>query len=315
MAADPELRHLRALVAVVDAGGFTRAARALGVSQSTVSENIAALERTLGTPVLRKGRRAIELTPAGTALLPHARRLLGGLDAALRDVATSVAEAEVTVSVGTNESISAYVLPSVLATLRATRPATRYQVTPAVCTEVRAGIGTGRFDVGLVLEPPTVGGDEEIINLDESSLVVFAQPSHPLLDVDARARVGVAALSELELHLSDSAGSFHGVLRRYFQAEGCNATRIVSTGSIEGVKRAVLADHRALGVLPMCAVAEDLASGRFTEIRLEKPFAGIVLRALLPRHRHGFGAMELVESLLRGQRDHRIDAAGPPRGR
>ena len=47
----------------------------------------------------------------------------------------------------------------------------------------------------------------------------------------------------------------------------------------------------------MYAVTEDLASGRFTEVRLAKPLTGIVLRALLPRHRHVFGAMELVESL------------------
>lgn len=288
-------------MAVTDTGGFTRAARSLNVSQSTVSENIAALERTLGTAVLRKGRRSVQLTPAGTALLPHARRLLAGMDAALKDVATSEAEVEVTVAIGTSESVSAYVLPPVLAALRASRPATQYQVTPAVCKDIRAGIGTGRFDIGLVLEPPTVGGDEEIITIDESSLVVFGQGSHPLFEGRRRERVATAALGEHELYLSDAAGSFHGVMRRYFQAEGFNPTRIISTGSIEGVKRSVLADDRALGLLPMYAIAEDLASDRFTDVLLVTPLPQIVLRALLPRRGQVFGATELVEA-LRGLR-------------
>lgn len=300
MAGDPELRHLRALVAVIDAGGFTRAAKALGVSQSTVSENIAALERTLGTAVLHKGRRAVELTPAGAALLPHARQLLGGLEAAMRDVAASSAEAETTVAIGTNESISAYVLPPVLAALRANRPATRYQVTPAVCTDIRDGIASGRFDVGLVLEPAAVGGDEEIVTLAESCLMVFGQRRHPLVHSAGRASVTIATLIECELHLSDSAGSFHGVLRRHFQSEGFSLSRIVSTGSVEGVKRAVLADHHVLGILPLYAVAEELTSGRFAEVRLATPFVGIALKALLPRsRRHTFGAAELVDALRR----------------
>ncbi|HEY4592317.1 MAG TPA: LysR family transcriptional regulator, partial [Thermoanaerobaculia bacterium] len=71
-----ELRHLRAFVALVDHGSMTAAAQALGMAQSTVSEAMAALDRTLGTPAVarRRGARGHPLTPAGRALLPHARR-------------------------------------------------------------------------------------------------------------------------------------------------------------------------------------------------------------------------------------------------
>src|SRR5262249_3861144 len=71
-----ELRQLRVFVTVVEAGGQTRAARILGLSQSTVSETLVSLERTLGTELFRKGARGVALTRSGEALLPYARRVL-----------------------------------------------------------------------------------------------------------------------------------------------------------------------------------------------------------------------------------------------
>src|SRR5438128_304392 len=72
---DLELRHLRVFAAVVDAGSHTRAARALGLSQSTVSETLNALERALGASVFRKAAKGIALTPSGEVLLAYARRM------------------------------------------------------------------------------------------------------------------------------------------------------------------------------------------------------------------------------------------------
>ena len=65
--------------AVVEAGAYTRAAKSLGLSQSTVSETLSALERRLGSPLFRKSRNkgtGPTLTPAGETLLPYARKTL-----------------------------------------------------------------------------------------------------------------------------------------------------------------------------------------------------------------------------------------------
>lgn len=82
---DIELRQLRCLVAIVDEGGFTDAAIALGVSQAAVSRTLASLERALGARLLRRTSR--EVTPTGTGLrvLAHARRVLGEVDELVRE--------------------------------------------------------------------------------------------------------------------------------------------------------------------------------------------------------------------------------------
>lgn len=75
-----DLKHLRALVAVVDEGTFTDAAARLGVSQAAVSRSVAALEKELGTRLLRRTSREVSLTADGQQVLARARRILTEVD-------------------------------------------------------------------------------------------------------------------------------------------------------------------------------------------------------------------------------------------
>ena len=68
-------RLVRQFLALVDTGSFTAAANQLHVSQPTLSAGIAELERTLGTPIILRERRALRLTEAGNRLLVHARAI------------------------------------------------------------------------------------------------------------------------------------------------------------------------------------------------------------------------------------------------
>ena len=80
-----ELRHLRCLVAIVDSGGFTGAASAMGVTQPSVSRALAGLEDALGVRVLRRTSREVVLTAAGERALARARRVLAEVDDLARE--------------------------------------------------------------------------------------------------------------------------------------------------------------------------------------------------------------------------------------
>jgi DNA-binding transcriptional LysR family regulator len=73
---DLELRQLRCLVAIVDAGTFTDAAVELGISQAAVSRNLMALEQVLGVRLLHRTSRSITPTTAGVRILAQARQIL-----------------------------------------------------------------------------------------------------------------------------------------------------------------------------------------------------------------------------------------------
>ncbi|NMR32055.1 LysR family transcriptional regulator [Crystallibacter degradans] len=80
-----EIRHLRCLVALAETGSFTDAAIELGVSQASISRNLAGLEDALGVRLVDRTTRSLELTPAGEKTLNQARRLLLVLDDLGRD--------------------------------------------------------------------------------------------------------------------------------------------------------------------------------------------------------------------------------------
>jgi DNA-binding transcriptional LysR family regulator len=119
-----ELRHLQALLAVADEGTFSRAADRLGYTQSAVSQQIAALERMVGTPLFDRpgGPRPVELTEAGHAMVEHARGVLRRLGAAQAELAAITAGDRGTIRVGTVQSVGTRVLPQLLARFHERRP-------------------------------------------------------------------------------------------------------------------------------------------------------------------------------------------------
>src|ERR1700740_3813070 len=75
-----ELRHLRYLVALADAGSFTHAAEQMFIAQPTLSQQIRRLEEIVGTQLLQRRREGLRLTPAGTVLLDASRAVLSLVD-------------------------------------------------------------------------------------------------------------------------------------------------------------------------------------------------------------------------------------------
>lgn len=85
---DLELRHLRWLVAIVDAGTFTDAAIELGISQAAVSRNLIALEQVLGVRLLHRTSRNLTPTTAGVHTLAQARQVLAAADNLVAEATT-----------------------------------------------------------------------------------------------------------------------------------------------------------------------------------------------------------------------------------
>jgi DNA-binding transcriptional LysR family regulator len=286
---DLELRHFRAFVTVVDTGSHTRAARSLGVSQSTVSETLSSLERALGAALLRKGGKGPALTASGKALLPYARRLLALSSEAVAELAKVSTQMSATLVVSAVESLSAYVLPTRLPALRARWPKTRVEIVTGACPEIRASVAAGTSDVGLVLEEGR--GDDDGSVLAEARLVVFGCPAHPL----ARRGESAEELARCDFFMCDAGGDYHQVLRHHFEAAEVVPPRTQALGTVEGVKRGILAGGPALGLLPEHAVTQELADGSLAEIAVRPPLPRLVLRAIVSSEG---AASPIVASLL-----------------
>lgn len=120
--------QLRAVLATIEEGSLSAAARALGLAQPTVGRQVAALEEALNLALFERAGRELVPTPAGLAVAEHAR--------AMRDAAARVAlvaagqagEVAGTVSLSASDAIAAYVLPELLEGLRARAPEVHVRV-------------------------------------------------------------------------------------------------------------------------------------------------------------------------------------------
>ena len=119
-----ELRHLVTMAAVVDEGSFGRAAQRLGYTQSSVSQQIAALEKAVGGAVFDRpgGPKPVRITPLGKVVLTHGRDLLDRARA-MTTALDRFRAGQGRIDIGTFQSLSNVILPPLVRALRDEFPA------------------------------------------------------------------------------------------------------------------------------------------------------------------------------------------------
>ena len=142
---------LRAFVAVVDCGGFHRAAERLNLTQSTVSQQIKRLELEAQRPLFRRTTRSVALTDEGEMLLGDARRLLQLEEAARQRLVAPRLSGMV--RLGAVEEVAGGSLPSALGRFAALHPGVKLEVQIGVSAELIEQLNAGRLDVVFAKRP------------------------------------------------------------------------------------------------------------------------------------------------------------------
>ncbi|AOU97106.1 transcriptional regulator [Acidihalobacter yilgarnensis] len=159
-------RWIRAFLAVAETGSLSAAARALGVSQPTLSREMQALEQTTGLNLLRRTTQGVTLTAAGERLMATAARMGEAADGFAREASGLSAAPAGDVRISVNEVLGTYLLPLALAALRVRYPGIRVDV---VITNRVSNLGRREADIALRMFRPA-----------QSDLVVRRLPDIPL---------------------------------------------------------------------------------------------------------------------------------------
>ena len=148
-----ELRHLRYFIALAEELHFGRAARRLHLSQPPLSMQIKALEAEIGTQLLTRTRRRVELTAAGAMFLRDARDILARVEQATAS-ARRVGRGEIgELAIGFVTIADYNVLPRVLSEFRAQHPEVRLTLREATTDAQLRELAEQRIDIGFVLAP------------------------------------------------------------------------------------------------------------------------------------------------------------------
>jgi DNA-binding transcriptional LysR family regulator len=148
-----ELRHLRYFVTLAEELHFGRAAEKLHLSQPPLSMQIKALESEIGTQLLARSRRKVELTPAGAVFLREARDILNRVEQATVAAQRAGRGDTGELSVGFVSIADYNVLPQVLSEFRAHHPGVRLNLREATTDAQLRDLAEQRIDVGFVLAP------------------------------------------------------------------------------------------------------------------------------------------------------------------
>jgi DNA-binding transcriptional LysR family regulator len=143
-----ERHEMRCFQAVIDAGGFSRAAERLDLSQSAVSQAIANLEHRLGAVLLQRGTPP-QLTEAGLRLMRFVEATLNEERETLADIARIKSGEMSTLSLAIAPSANAYVGISLLKEFSERSPLTRLKVVVAPSREIVYGVTEGRWELGF----------------------------------------------------------------------------------------------------------------------------------------------------------------------
>ncbi|WP_342068602.1 LysR family transcriptional regulator [Yoonia algicola] len=163
MARNLDLTALRSFVAVSDAGGVTRAAGMLNLTQSAVSMQLKRLEESLDVALLDRTARTIALTPAGEQLLGYARSMLKTNDEILNRLTATEFEGEL--KLGVPHDIIYPVIPAVLKRFAAEFPRMQVRLISAPTRKLLVMHGRGEVDLILTTEETCGPGGQVLIEL------------------------------------------------------------------------------------------------------------------------------------------------------
>jgi DNA-binding transcriptional LysR family regulator len=296
-----ELSELEAFVTIHRAGGFTRAAERLHLSQPAISRRIELLERELGAPLFERLPGGIRLTEAGAALLPYAQQVLAAIEDGKAAVHALEAEEVGTITLALVGTLASTHLTTHLRAFHETYPHVRLLLRTARSDEVSALVQQGEAHLGLryFADPRP----------DIHSLPVFNEPLVVICAAHSRfiteEPTGPAALRSVPwvtypLNEGSSGEPFARLLEQQLLRHDLQSAERIVIDSLTAQKRLIEADF-GVGLLPVSSIEEELQLGTVRVLPIDALRASVPVMAIHRRHAYLSKAVRLLLGMLTAQ--------------
>jgi DNA-binding transcriptional LysR family regulator len=301
------LEQLRIFVAVAEREHVTRAAEALGLTQSGASAAIAALEARYGTPLFHRIGRRIELTEAGRGFLREARAVLARAAAAELALAELSGLKRGALSLHASQTIASYWLPRHLVRFRRAHPEVTLGVAIGNTAQVAKAVLDGAAELGFVegaVDEPALAQQ----TIAEDRLVLVVGRDHPWA---REARIEPADLTQTGWVLREPGSGTRSEFETALQGFGISPSRlrvVLELPSNEAVRAAVEAGAGAT-VISELVVAALLSAGRLHRVALDLPARSFSI--LRHRERYRSKAAEALLALVMDASPSPISGAAP----
>jgi DNA-binding transcriptional LysR family regulator len=257
---DLQLPYLATFSKAAELSSFTEAAKALRLTQASVSQRIQALEKSLNTPFFKRQGGRVLLTEAGQKLYDYAQRILDLHRQARREITGHEAPVGGDLSLAASSIPGEHLLPSLLSQFGRKHPHIRVRATVSDSMGVMTQVERGEVSLGLVGRK-TDNPHLDFRYLASDSMVLVVPPGHAL---SGRKKVSVKQLPRYPLILRETGSGLRHCFEKSLDKAGLSVANLriaLELGSNEAIKEAVL---RGVGVaiLSTYAVQRDLRAGQ-----------------------------------------------------
>lgn len=273
-----DLTHLAHFLRVVEAGGLTRAATALDLTQSALSRQMALLEAETGQRLLNRTGRGVTPTDAGLALLGHAKAMLEIADRARDELRDLAASPRGRVTLGLPPRVAHVLAAPLVNRFRARFPHAVITVAEALSLQLREWLVAGRLDCALLFDPPPVPQLEYRTLVREPLLVVA--PAATRLP----ARVTLARLATMPLVLPSMPNALRALVEGEARVRGVALQVVAEVDSVHTVL-ALVRSGAGSTVLPQSGLDAYGGARRLRVATLGPPAVRNRLVLALPRSR------------------------------
>jgi LysR family hca operon transcriptional activator len=269
-----ELRHLRYFVAVAEAGSLTVAAeQKLHTSQPSLSRQIRDLEAEVGTPLLTRRARGIELTPAGRAFLDHARAVLSQAEAASEAARRVAHPAKPCFAMGFLTGHELTWMPEALRILRDELPNIDVMISSQYSPLLADDLSKGKIDAAFLRREKGVPGLAFRLLVKEPLMVILPRDHHlaALKSINPWDLVG-----ETFVIVSHTAPVLRAVIDDYLKRSGINITPAHEADHVT-MAISLIMSTRGVGLLPAYAQSFLPASVTSRPLKGDAPTVDLVL--------------------------------------
>jgi DNA-binding transcriptional LysR family regulator len=234
-----DLTDLRLFLHVAEAASITHGASRSNMALASASERIRGMEDALGTPLLERRRRGVHLTPAGSALLHHARIITQQLERMRGELTEYAKGLRGHVRLLSNTAATAEFLPVALGGFLLAHPTIDVDLEERPSREIVRAVAEGLADVGIVADAVDPAAELQTFPFAVDRLVLVAPRQHVLRrhreiafrETLAHDYVGLVAGSALQEHVNDHATRSGHRLKLRLRLTGFDAVcRVVETG-------------------------------------------------------------------------------------
>lgn len=248
-----DYRQLRYFIAVAEELSFSRAAKRLHISQPPLSTQIKAMEDELGTLLLARTRRKVELTQAGQLLLDHARRAVGELDLASETVRRAARGEAGVVRVGFTGSVPMLdMFAELFRSFRSSYPRVKIELRHMSTAKQLRAIADAELDVAIMRPPLDFrpAADLQVHVVWRDRLMVFLLLDHPLAGVQGQLKM--ADLAEQEFVGMADSGCGVGDQAAMLCRRAGFAPRVVQEAHELRTVLSLVAAGLGISILPSC---------------------------------------------------------------